>query len=384
MSAGASGAVFGVAGSVIAFLYLGKVHLPPVAVKQTLSSVVVFVGYSAFYGFTQSGIDNAAHLGGLATGLVLGALLRRPLPPPKPAPHHRYLLVFSAATLTLIVAAGLAKTQAGNHAFTKYITAGIAQEAGELGRAIIEAKKAVELDSGFFPAHKLLGGLYLKKELYDEAIASFETAVELKSADIEVQNDLGVAYMGKGAHDKAAKWYRKAAEQGSALAQTNLGYLLDTGRGVDEDDEEAVKWYRRAAEQEYARAQYLLGTMYATGKGVTKDEAEAVDWYGRAADRNLAIACNDLAWQSATSEDPAIRNPQKALEYAKKAVELSSQPVHSYLDTLAEAYYVNGQFDKAIETAKKAISLSDYPFYKEQLKKFEQAKRVQSSRGFSR
>ena len=90
-----------------------------------------------------------------------------------------------------------------------------------------------------------------------------------------------------------------------------------------------------------------------------------------------------FAWHSATSEDPAIRNPQKALEYAKKAVELSSQPVHSYLDTLAEAYYVNGQFDKAIETEKKAISLSpDYPFYKEQLKKFKQAKRAQSSRGF--
>jgi len=33
VSAGASSAVFGVAGSVIAFLHFGKVHLPPVAVK---------------------------------------------------------------------------------------------------------------------------------------------------------------------------------------------------------------------------------------------------------------------------------------------------------------------------------------------------------------
>ena len=156
--------------------------------------------------------------------------------------------------------------------------------------------------------------------------------------------------------------------------------MLDIGRGVPEDNDEAVRWYRKAAEQDTARAQYLLGTMYESGEGVHEDEAEALKWYHKAAEQGYGPACNGIAWRYATSEDPIIRNPQKALEYAKKAVELTPQPVPAYLDTLAEAYYVNGQFDNAIEIEKKAISLRpDHEFLKEQLKKFEQAMAAQGN-----
>ena len=40
------------------------------------------------------------------------------------------------------------------------------------------------------------------------------------------------------------------------------------GEGVPENDAEAVKWYRLAAEQGGARAQSNLGFMYETGRGV--------------------------------------------------------------------------------------------------------------------
>ena len=53
----------------------------------------------------------------------------------------------------------------------------------------------------------------------------------------------------------------------------------------------------------------------------------------------------------------------------------------AYLDTLAEAYYVNGQFAEAIEAEKKALSHEpDCKPCKEQLKKFEQAKRDKGGR----
>jgi hypothetical protein len=48
---------------------------------------------------------------------------------------------------------------------------------------------------------------------------------------------------------EAVGWYRKAADQGNAVAQNNLGLMLDNGRGVVEDEAEAVGWYRKAAEQ---------------------------------------------------------------------------------------------------------------------------------------
>jgi rhomboid protease GluP len=83
VSAGASGAIFGVAGGLVVFLYLGKMPFPRTAIRGILTSTLIFVGYNLLYGFTSPGIDNAAHLGGFVAGAVVGALLTRPLPPPE-------------------------------------------------------------------------------------------------------------------------------------------------------------------------------------------------------------------------------------------------------------------------------------------------------------
>jgi TPR repeat protein len=69
--------------------------------------------------------------------------------------------------------------------------------------------------------------------------------------------------------------------QGRALAQGNLGYMYDTGKGVPQDYAEAMKWYRLAAEQGVAKAQNNLGYMYDKGRGVSQDYVEAVKWYRR-------------------------------------------------------------------------------------------------------
>jgi rhomboid protease GluP len=71
VSAGASGAVFGMFG---VFLSLLTTNIVPRQVKNSLmQSVLIFVAYNVFYGFKpNSGVDNAAHLGGLASGMVIG------------------------------------------------------------------------------------------------------------------------------------------------------------------------------------------------------------------------------------------------------------------------------------------------------------------------
>lgn len=69
VSAGASGAIFGMYGL---FLALLTTSLFPKNTRQPLmASMVLFVGYNLVFG-TQEGIDNAAHLGGLLSGLVFG------------------------------------------------------------------------------------------------------------------------------------------------------------------------------------------------------------------------------------------------------------------------------------------------------------------------
>jgi len=70
---GASGAVFGILGALLAALLLRKDLLPLSVAKRITASTSLFVVYSLFMGFTRPGVDNAAHLGGLLAGVVLGA-----------------------------------------------------------------------------------------------------------------------------------------------------------------------------------------------------------------------------------------------------------------------------------------------------------------------
>lgn len=68
-SAGASGAIFGMFG---VFLALLSTSLIPKKVRsQLLQSIGIFVAYNLLYGM-RSGVDNAAHIGGLMSGLAIG------------------------------------------------------------------------------------------------------------------------------------------------------------------------------------------------------------------------------------------------------------------------------------------------------------------------
>jgi tetratricopeptide (TPR) repeat protein len=80
-------------------------------------------------------------------------------------------------------------------------------------------------------------------------------------------------------------------------------------------------------------------------------------------------ALNNFAWLLATVPDMELRNPERAVELAKRAVALKKLPY--CLDTLAEAYYASGSFEMAIDTIKEAISLDgENEYYKKQLEKF--------------
>ena len=78
-SAGASGAIFGVYGGMLAFFLRKHTAIPASVIKQQRYSGMVFIGYNLLNGFSHAGIDNADHVGGLAVGFVLGLVLARPL-----------------------------------------------------------------------------------------------------------------------------------------------------------------------------------------------------------------------------------------------------------------------------------------------------------------
>ncbi|SFL18465.1 rhomboid protease GluP [Lachnospiraceae bacterium KH1T2] len=72
-SAGASGAIFGVIGALLAIVVLDKERFKAL----TPTRVFFVVAYSILAGVTGSGIDNSAHIGGLVAGILLSCILYR-------------------------------------------------------------------------------------------------------------------------------------------------------------------------------------------------------------------------------------------------------------------------------------------------------------------
>jgi membrane associated rhomboid family serine protease len=112
IGAGASGAIFGLAGGLIAVLYLGKLPIAKAALKPILKSLISFAAYNLFFGLVP-GIDNAAHIGGLAVGLGLGAVLAASVtqPPEIRGRWRNYVLV--GTTLLLLAASSYLRQRTG-------------------------------------------------------------------------------------------------------------------------------------------------------------------------------------------------------------------------------------------------------------------------------
>lgn len=72
VSAGASGAIFGVIGALFCTALINKGKLEDVTAPR-LGMMIVYILYT---GFTTPHIDNAAHIGGLLTGMILAGVLR--------------------------------------------------------------------------------------------------------------------------------------------------------------------------------------------------------------------------------------------------------------------------------------------------------------------
>lgn len=130
------------------------------------------------------------------------------------------------------------------------------------------------------------GGTLSHEESLDNKRMGLNSLASLLQAaqrgDAQAQSNLGVMYQtGKGVGQdfaEAARWFGKAAELGTDSAQFALALAYSDGRGVVHDDAQAVRWFKRAAEQGHPSAQFYLGLSYYAGKGVAQDNMQALMW----------------------------------------------------------------------------------------------------------
>lgn len=71
VSAGASGAIFGLTGSLLCLTLIHRGRIGDV----TPRGMIIMVALSLYNGYTSEGVDNMAHIGGLITGILLTLLV---------------------------------------------------------------------------------------------------------------------------------------------------------------------------------------------------------------------------------------------------------------------------------------------------------------------
>lgn len=218
VGAGASGAIFGLAGALIAVLHLGKLPIPKESVRATLKSLLTFAGYNLFFGL-KAGVDNSAHLGGLVAGLLLGAVLARQLTATREVRQQRTRFVLAGMGILLLSGIVLLKREypAYANATVQYsdVNAGRdgvkALQEGNFNQAVAELQKFVQINPRSAEAHYLLGLAYGGANRPDDAINSFQHALRLKPKYADAEQGLSMAYSAKGMREEADRAAQRAA-----------------------------------------------------------------------------------------------------------------------------------------------------------------------------
>jgi rhomboid protease GluP len=184
LSVGASGAIFGIGGAVLAGVKFGNTSIPEGQKRSIVSSLIFFVGVNfmlGMSGFNLGGatIDNMAHLGGFVTGLLIG------LPLGVFAHDHKMLQAGTVLATILILCAGgyeLVQKRGQNGLETRIE---VALELRDYPKAISLLEKYTTEHPDDDTALVRLGIVYERAREHDKAIATVEKALKVNpnSAD---------------------------------------------------------------------------------------------------------------------------------------------------------------------------------------------------------
>ncbi len=97
-SVGASGALFGILGTMIGAYKFGEFSMPRALIRASLKSMLWCAGINLGLGLMGS-VDNAAHIGGLVSGLAFGALVAKAAPEPSAFGRRAAIMVLIGAVL---------------------------------------------------------------------------------------------------------------------------------------------------------------------------------------------------------------------------------------------------------------------------------------------
>lgn len=326
IAAGASGAIFGIAG---AMLVTGILH--PETIPRRWKDVfgigiLLVILLNLIFGHFVHHIDNWAHLGGLITGFVLAWVI-----PPARAGLANWSRSPAQPVLAIpVVIVLVAMGAAANHAVKTREVSSLLQASDRLASAgktdqaaalLNRARRLAPLDPRVTEAQGLLA---LQSHQYEQAIREFSALLRDNPNQPGIVIRLAVAYEANHDLEKAHALLESTANK--APANPAILELLAEVLTRLKLYPEAIARYNQALK-------------------IAPDSA---------------IIQNNLAWLYATCEDPRYRNPALALKHAMRAVQLTQGRAPSSLDTLAAAFYANGRYQEAAEAEARAVQLDPH------------------------
>ncbi len=326
IAAGASGAIFGIAGAMLVTGLL-RPQVVPYRWKNLFGvGILIVIIINLIFGHFVPHIDNWAHLGGLVTGMALAWLVPPVMESVKKrgraaAPGIQWIAVLPVVLVAVAAAATASHYLTSRQVFQLLADSGRLEAQQQPKRAIELLKKARQLDPRNSAVHEQLGTLYLEAKQYPQAIDELRRALRLSPDPSADTIRLAVAYEQAGDLNGARKLLEEAAHKMSGDA------------GIHE-----------------ALAELCVSL---------KLFPEAISHYKRVLQLapNSPLALNNLAWLYATCPDDRYRNPKAALQTATRAVELTQWRQPGFVDTLAAALYANRRWNLAAQVEARAVQL---------------------------
>ena len=184
---GASGAVFGILGALVAFFLSHRNMLGEMG-RQTLTGLVVLAAINLVVGFVMPGIDNFAHMGGFVCGFLLGMVyspnyrqvynfLGWPERIEDTNSIYRRLWTLPVVAVSLVAGVFMGNLIVGDTPITYIRQAEEYQEQGEFGLALNSVDKAIEIQPNYGPAYLRRALIMTELGNLDYAMADLGRAV---------------------------------------------------------------------------------------------------------------------------------------------------------------------------------------------------------------
>ena len=239
-----------------------------------------------------------------------------------------------------------------------YDKVGRSEEALEYYKRTIEVlEKQPVIDPDLPELYKIVGGMLNERFKPQEAAVYLHKAIALNPLDPQAHCHLGAVLGQTRKLDDAVAQFNEALriDPNRIEAHCNLGYVLLNQDKFDQALEhltKAVQLDPNAEKPHY----YLAIALNEKGK-----TTEAITHYEKAIQLkpDWSEPMNTLAWLLATRKNAPFYNPQKALQLAKHACELTADTNIENLDTLAAAYAAVGNFPEAVTIAEKALNMAE-------------------------